>query len=162
MNEATGTARRYHWLTPPRFDSDPHAAVAGPTAPEGQGVLNLVASEGEDNRVTSTELAREGPDQVVHEIERMRSLSMPRHHAVRLSELHPDRLGRILVAAYEAQPSTYTDLLAVPGLGAKGLRALFLWPSWRTGGLPPSAIRFRSPSPTAGRTGSRSRWTGRL
>ncbi len=37
MNEATGRARRYHWLTPPRFDADPHAAVAGA---QGQGVLN--------------------------------------------------------------------------------------------------------------------------
>ena len=32
MNEATGMARRYHWLTPARFDSDPHAAVAGQAA----------------------------------------------------------------------------------------------------------------------------------
>src|SRR5438128_554228 len=40
MNEATGMARRYHWLTPPRFDSEPHAAVAGRGRP---GVLNLVA-----------------------------------------------------------------------------------------------------------------------
>lgn len=126
MNEGIGMARRYHWLTPSRFDSDPHAAVAGSAARDGQAVLNLVASEGEDNRVTSAELAREGPDRVVHEIERMRSLSMPRHHEVRLSELHPDRLRRVLVSAYEAQPGSFTDLLAVPGVGAKGLRALSL------------------------------------
>src|SRR5207237_281665 len=28
MSERTGMARRYHWLTPPRFDRDPHSAVA--------------------------------------------------------------------------------------------------------------------------------------
>jgi len=27
MNEGTGMARRYHWLPPERFDSDPHAAI---------------------------------------------------------------------------------------------------------------------------------------
>jgi hypothetical protein len=33
---------------------------------------------------------------------------------------------RVLEKAYEAQPQNYTDLLAVPGVGAKGLRALAL------------------------------------
>jgi len=32
----------------------------------------------------------------------------------------------VLLAAYEAQPEDYTALLAVPGVGAKGLRALAL------------------------------------
>ncbi len=41
-------------------------------------------------------------------------------------DLHPDRLHRVLLAAYEAQPEDYTALLAVPGVGAKGLRALAL------------------------------------
>jgi uncharacterized protein len=126
MNEGTGMARRYHWLTPPRFDSDPHAAVAGSTAPDGRGVLNLVASEAEGNRVVAAELAREHPERVVGEIERMRSLSMPRRHEVQLDDLNPDRLGRVLLSAYEAQPADYTELLAVPGVGAKGLRALSL------------------------------------
>src|SRR5689334_5976945 len=70
MNEATGMARRYHWLTPARFDADPHAAVAGPTA-GGQGVLNLVAGEAEANRTISAQLAREEPSQVLGELERM-------------------------------------------------------------------------------------------
>jgi hypothetical protein len=125
MNEPTGMARRYHWLTPSRFDSDPHAAVAG-AGPNGQGVLNLVASEGEANRATAAALAREGPDKVVGEIERMRSLKMPRRHEVRLSDLHPERLRRVLLPAYEAQPEDFTALLAVPGVGAKGMRALSL------------------------------------
>jgi hypothetical protein len=123
MNEATGRARRYHWLTPPRFDEDPHTAVAGA---EGRGVLNLVAGEGEGNRNVSVQLAREEPGVVVGEIERMRSLSMPHRHEARLSDLHPERLHRVLLAAYEAQPQDYTGLLAVPGVGAKGLRALAL------------------------------------
>jgi uncharacterized protein len=127
MNESTGMARRYHWLTPPRFDADPHAAVAGPdTAGDGQGVLNLVASEGEGNRAVAVQLAREGPAPVVRELTRMRTLEMPHHHHVRLADLDPGRLQRILLSAYEAQPEDYTALLAVPGVGAKGLRALSL------------------------------------
>jgi hypothetical protein len=89
-------------------------------------VLNLVAEEGESNRATSVALACEGPGVVLRELEAMRRLSMPRHHEVRLSDLHPERLQRVLLAAYEGQPADYTALLSVPGIGAKGLRALSL------------------------------------
>ena len=123
MNERTGTARRYHWHAPERFDADPHAAVAGP---RGGPVLNLVAGEGEGNRRLSTTLAREGPGPVIREIDRMRTLEMPHRHAVRLADLDPSRVERVLVHAYEAQPPDFESLLAVPGVGAKGLRALAL------------------------------------
>jgi hypothetical protein len=123
MNEGTGMARRYHWLPPERFDSDPHAGIAGDRT---QLVLNLVASEGEANRTTAVALARETPVKLLAEITRMRTVAMPRHHEVRLSDLHPERLARVLVATYERQPEDYTALLAVPGVGAKALRALAL------------------------------------
>jgi hypothetical protein len=123
MNEGTGMARRYHWLTPARFDSEPHAAVAGRPRAD---VLNLVAAEGEGNRQLSATLAREEPEQVLRDLRWMRSLSMPRHHEVRLSDIDPDRMSRILLHAYEAQPADFTELLAVPGVGAKALRALSL------------------------------------
>ncbi|HWC31707.1 MAG TPA: DUF763 domain-containing protein [Actinomycetota bacterium] len=123
MNDASGMARRYHWFQPARFDADPHAAVAGSRA---DAVLNLVASEAEANRRTAAALGREEPHAVTREIARMRTLEMPRRHAVLLSDLRPERLDRVLLRAYEAQPRTFTDLLAVPGIGAKGLRALAL------------------------------------
>jgi uncharacterized protein len=123
MNEGTGMARRYHWLPPERFDSDPHAAIAGKPK---QQVLNLVASEGEGNRTAAVALAREKPVSLLSEIARMRTVAMPRHHEVRLSDLHPDRLARILLTTYERQPEDYTALLGVPGVGAKTLRALAL------------------------------------
>ena len=123
MNESSAMARRYHWLPPERFDYDPHAAVAGePT----QNVLNLVASEGERNRTIAVALARENPTKLVADLTRMRSLTLPRHHDIRLSDLHPDRLARILLTTYERQPEDYTTLLAVPGVGAKALHALAL------------------------------------
>jgi hypothetical protein len=123
MNEASGTARRYHWLTTTRFDADPHAGVAGERSGE---VMNLVAGEGEANRSVSAALAREGPGPVIREIGRMRELEMPHRHHVRLADLLPHRLERVLGHAHEAQPEDYTALLAVPGVGAMGLRALAL------------------------------------
>jgi hypothetical protein len=128
MNEATGMARRYHWLTPPAFDEDPHAGVAG--LPE-QGVLNLVAGEARSNRGVAVELAREHPSKIATEIARLRAseprhLSMPRRHAALLSDVDPTRIERVLLKSYEAQPADYTSLLGVPGVGAKGLRALAL------------------------------------
>ncbi len=122
MNNSSGMARRYHWLTTPVFDSDPHAAVAG----ERGEVLNLVAAETSSNRDVATALAREEPSAVVGDIKRMRTLTMPRRHAVRLADIDPERLHRVLLPAYEAQPEDYTSLLAVKGIGAKGLRALAL------------------------------------
>ena len=130
MNESNGMARRYHWLTAPAFDSDPHAGVAG--RPE-QLVLNLVAGEAAGNRSVATELAREQPGKIVAEIERLREaadgprkLALPRRHAALLSDVHPNRLERVLTKSYESQPGDFTELLAVPGVGAKGLRALAL------------------------------------
>ena len=123
MNEGTGMARRYHWLPPERFDSDPHAAIAGVRT---QQILNLVASESEANRQLAVTLARETPTNVISELTQMRSVTMPRHHEVRLNDLHPERLGKVLLSTYERQPEDYTALLAVPGVGAKALRALAL------------------------------------
>lgn len=124
MNEATGMARQYHWLNAERFDADPHAAVAEARAGD---VVNLVAGETEGNRVVSIALVRESPRGVRSEVDRLRSLSLPRRHEIRLADLDPGRLDRLergLRCAYEAQPADYTDLLAVPGVGAKGLWAL--------------------------------------
>jgi uncharacterized protein len=123
MNEGSGMARRYHWFDPDSFDSDPHAAVGGGNS---VNVLNLVASEASDNRKVAAEVACDKPEKIVQEIKRMRELKMPRHHEVRVADLHPDRISRILLKAYEAQPQDFTSLLSVSGVGAKGLRALSL------------------------------------
>ena len=71
-------------LPPERFDSDPHAAIAGVSA---QGVLNLVASEAEANRGLAVELARQHPTRLIGEMTRARSLALPRHHDVRPGDL---------------------------------------------------------------------------
>ena len=123
MNEDNGMARRYHWHDARRFDHDPHSAVAGAPADD---VLNLVAGETEDNRSVAASLAREKPSVVTEELARMRELTLPRRHSIRVEDLDPKRIERVLLKSYEAQPGDYTELLAVPGVGAKGLRALSL------------------------------------
>lgn len=89
-------------------------------------MLNLVAGEGEGNRRVSVELARQDPGPVIRELRRIRELDMPHRHAVRLENTDPSRIERIMLRAYETHPADYTELLAVPGVGAKGLRALAL------------------------------------
>ncbi|MBW3594926.1 MAG: DUF763 domain-containing protein, partial [Actinobacteria bacterium] len=93
MRDATGMARRYHWHTTTTFDSDPWAAVAGAKQAE---VLNLVAREADGNRNVATAVARDKPEKIVNEIVRMRALEMPRHHQVRLADLRPESLTRVL------------------------------------------------------------------
>jgi len=121
MRDATGMARRYHWHTTSNFDADPWAAVA---STKQRDVLNLVASEAEGNRNLTAVLAREEPEKIVGEIEKLRALEMPRHHMVRVADLRPESLKRVLLKSYESQPQDFTDLLSVRGVGAKGLRAL--------------------------------------
>lgn len=129
MNADNGMARRYHWLTAATFESDPHAGVAGRAEPQ---VLNLVAAEATGNRSVVAELAREHPSKIARELTTLkekggpRHLELPRRHEARLSDVHPERIERVLLNSYEAQPRDFTDLLGVSGVGAKGLRALAL------------------------------------
>ncbi|MDD5435463.1 MAG: DUF763 domain-containing protein, partial [Nitrospira sp.] len=41
-------------------------------------------------------------------------------------DLHPDSLSKILASTYERQPSNFEQLLGLPGVGAKTIRALSL------------------------------------
>jgi len=139
MNTNTGYARRYHWLSEgvQSFVCEPHAAVCCDKK-EGN-VLNMVACEAERSRRATTDLARTQPLTVMQEMTRLKTLRLPAHHHVSLMEIDPARLGSVLITTYERQPENFEQLLAVPGLGAKSLRALALIgellygapPSWR-------------------------------
>lgn len=123
MREEDRTARRYHWLGEAvrDFVCEPHAAVCGdrrvPT-------LNLVARESEAARRAMVELSREPPDRLVAELER--ALRLPSRHHVELSDLDSRRVRAVLLRTYEAQASDFEALLALPGVGARTLRALAL------------------------------------
>ncbi|MBC7219921.1 DUF763 domain-containing protein [Candidatus Bipolaricaulota bacterium] len=125
MNERTAMARRYHWLSDhvTDFACEPHAGIVGPRS---DLVLNLVARESEGVRRAIPELAREPPDLLVNELGRARRMTLPRRHALLLADLDPRRLRSVFLSAYESEAADFVGLLATPGVGAKGLRALAL------------------------------------
>ena len=45
---------------------------------------------------------------------------------ISLEDIHPDRLSKIFLSAYERKPKNFESLLALDGMGAKTLRALSL------------------------------------
>jgi hypothetical protein len=122
MNDASRYARRYHWLgaTVADFVSEPHRAVVADRREER--VLNLVAGEGDAHRAAIAHAVREEhPDRIV------RALTLPaRHHVVAHEDVPGPRLARILLETYERRPETFERLLALPGVGAKTVRALSL------------------------------------
>jgi len=125
MNESTGYARRYHWLSDrvDDFVREPHAAIC---CDRRSDTLNLVAAKGGENRAASVELCRQPPDRLVRRLRRLQELRLPRRHQLFLSDLKPASLERVLLRAYEEQPQDFAALLGLRGVGAKALRALSL------------------------------------
>jgi len=126
MNETTRYARRYHWLgeTVTDFVNEPHFAVLS----EARGqALNLVASENDPTRITITEIAtNEKPEDILSDLKKLRTLSLPSHHYLGTNDLHPDSLKKIILSAYEHQPNDFEHLLGLQGVGARTIRALSL------------------------------------
>jgi hypothetical protein len=140
MNGESGLARRYHWQSEGlgSFVDAPHAAIDG----ENQGeIINLTdarAATSRDGQVAM--LGKMGPDAIVREfgeLERDRKppqlspsqlslphLVMPAHHEVRPKDVILRRLHGALAAAAETAPSDFSELLLVPGVGARTVRSL--------------------------------------
>jgi uncharacterized protein len=138
MNDATGTARRYHWLsaTVESFVNEPHEAICSDRRAD---TLNLVASEHAAIRSASVELARR-PAAVMEVVQAAAeatsarrlpfdaapTLEMPSHHALRLQDLDPQRLHTTLLSTYARAPENFETLLGLDGVGPRTLRALAL------------------------------------
>ena len=125
MNESTGYARRYHWVSRGLrdFTEEPHAAICS----DKRGLtLDLVAGGSRETREAMGGLSAEKPDKLVRELKRLQRLDLPRRHQVFLRDLHPDRVHKVLLLTYERQPEDFATLLGMPGVGAKTLRALAL------------------------------------
>ena len=125
MRDFDGTARRYHWLGSQvkDFVNEPHAAVASDE--RGESVLNMVATESSAARSASTDFARQEPRLVDKEIARAITMSLPSRHWVDIKkDVNPTHLRRVLLSTYEANPQSYEQLLSVPGVGPKAVRAL--------------------------------------
>jgi len=126
MNEATGWARRYHWLSTEveDFVCEPHAAVCAER--RAQQVLNMVAEESEAARRASALLAAEPPDKLVRELRRAQELSLPARHGIMPADIRPESLERALLSTYENPPADFESLLGRRGIGPKTIRALAL------------------------------------
>ena len=126
MNESNRYARRYHWLgeTVADFVNEPHSAILT----ERQATtLNLVASESSHARATITEIATETkPEKLITDLRNVATLTLPAHHPITSTDIHPDSLSKILLSVYERQPEDFEQLLGMAGVGAKTLRALSL------------------------------------
>jgi hypothetical protein len=140
MNGDRKQARRYHWQSEglESFVSSPHAAI------EGQGggtIVNLAdrrAAASQDGQLDL--LGSLGPDGIVREFVGLEGkappvasepaqsllphLVMPDHHDVRPENVIERRLHGALAAAADRGPEDFAELLLVPGIGARTVRAL--------------------------------------
>lgn len=125
MNEKTGFARRYHWLSDKlrSFVEEPHAAVCS----DWRGnVLNLVALENKEVRSSIVHLSSEKPERVLKEFESLVELNLPKRHAILLKDIKKESLRKVLLTTYEKSTKDFEELLSIKGIGAKTLRALAL------------------------------------
>jgi hypothetical protein len=135
-------ARRYHWLSEglENFVDQPHAAIDG----KGQGtIVNLTDRRAERSRLAQLDvLGTLGPDRIVREVGTLETVTrteipkspvdepflphliMPEHHEVRPSDVMLRRLHGNLAAAADRGPQDFAQLLLVPGVGARTVRAL--------------------------------------
>ncbi len=135
MNDARRQARRYHWLSEglTSFVEAPHAAIEG----EGRGeIVNLTDRRAAASRGGQPAMLQSlGPDGILREFLRTRPapaqpilphLVMPDHHDVRAGDVEVRRLHANLAAAASAGPKDFVELLLVPGVGPRTVRALAL------------------------------------
>jgi hypothetical protein len=148
MNDGRRQARRYHWLSEGLTDfvDEPHAAIDGRHQGE---IVNLTAHRAAASRRAQLDLLRDiGPDGIAREWSMMTArehalpspatpppdpqlsllphLSLPDHHDVRPEDVVARRLHASLAAAAERGPTDFSNLLLVPGIGARTVRALAL------------------------------------
>jgi hypothetical protein len=139
MNGDRRQARRYHWLSEGlgSFVDTPHAAIEGQSQGE---IVNLTDRRAEASRNGQLDLLHSlGPDRIIREFasaDPSRSthapseqptlphLVMPAHHDVRESDIVMRRLHGNIAAAADRAPSDFSELLLVPGVGARTVRAL--------------------------------------
>ncbi|OWV72605.1 hypothetical protein ATY76_07235 [Rhizobium sp. R339] len=140
MNGDRRQARRYHWLSEglESFVDSPHAAIEGRSQGEivnladkraersRRGQLDLLATLGPDRivREAAALLRAEEPEPEPAEQPMLPHLIMPAHHDVRESDVNMRRLHGNLAAAADRGPADFQQLLLVPGVGARTVKAL--------------------------------------
>jgi len=129
MNTDEKLARRYHWLSEglESFVDEPHAAIEGPR--RDAPLVNMTDHRAAPSRSVQLSLLEHGPDAVLEVLSPTKQLAlphldMPAHHDVRKDDVSMKRLGAALLAASDAEPRTYEDLLLTRGVGARTVFAL--------------------------------------
>ena len=124
MSDESGMARRYHWLSEQvkTFVVEPHAAIC---CDRQESTLNLVAAESQSAQTAMVQLAR-AQTETTTLLDRLPTLALPGHHAIQAGDLDPRYLNKILLRTYEEAPRDFEQLLGIPGVGPKTLRALAL------------------------------------
>jgi hypothetical protein len=147
MNTARREARRYHWLSEglQSFLDSPHHAIDGKHAGT---IINLADARAARNREAGLALVHAGPAQTIAVLRRFQTdgnrslnlfpdadeaalplmpyLQMPAHHDVRASDVVLRRLHGVLAAAADRGPKDFTELLMLPGVGARTMASLAL------------------------------------
>lgn len=153
MNDASGWARRYHWLgeSVDDFVCEPHAAIQNlsdledsPELSRGETssrsaqqpgstrqltLLNMVAEEAEPSRDRSAELIRQNPDWLLDQIRTYTdgpTLFAPARHRVLPADINSSRLRQIVIDAHEQHPQDFATLLGTRGVGPATIRSLAL------------------------------------
>ncbi|MGA2663551.1 MAG: DUF763 domain-containing protein [Nitrososphaerales archaeon] len=142
MNASDRSARRYHWLSDHVKDYvvEPHDAVVGDSVVES--VLNMTASEAEENRSACVDLVKQNPANLVSSIRKIGSgctpldgwtgceegdgghLSPP--PSTPAYEMPTDLDWGLFRRLYDTQPRDYEELLAFRGVGPATVRAIAL------------------------------------
>ncbi len=144
MDPARREARRYHWLSEglKDFVDEPHAAIDGQE--RGQ-IVNLTDHRAAASRRAQLALVTSGPSVIVDAYAdnlartakaspkrahpepsqlTLPHLSLPHHHEVTAKDVVLRRLHGTLSAAHESGPRDFSELLLVPGVGARTVEAL--------------------------------------
>jgi uncharacterized protein len=142
MNGTSRQARRYHWQSEglKSFVDAPHAAIEG--VRQGN-IVNLTDQRASASRRSQLELLRSfGPDRIAREASSLIAaasppkqpvkneqallphLVMPAHHEVRPSDVLAKRLHASFAAAADRGAEDFSELLLVPGVGARSVEAL--------------------------------------
>ena len=146
MNPELREARRYHWGSDrvTGFLDSPHTAIEGRNLGP---ILNLADGNAAPNRKVGLALVRQGPWPVVSVLQDMGRrrtgtldlfadgapavagsfgphLQMPARHDVRETDIDLKRLHATLAAAAERGPQDFTELLLLPGIGARTVAAV--------------------------------------
>ena len=122
MNDADGTARRYHWHSEnmESFVDEPHKGIQGIN--RGQ-ILNLTANEAQKSREGILEISHTNSEKIMRDFA---NLILPAHHDARASDVDLKKLGTLLYMTRENQPENFEELLLLKGVGPRTLQSLAL------------------------------------